>query len=461
MPSAMMGSVAAAFAILVIAQMVTAVELGSASSSEGGLSYFNDDDDDGTAEDAEVNLADEVGDDWGDSALSEAQDMATRRMSSKNQRLEDSLAKLKQKNERLKKEMQHVSRAAAEAERFGHRIGTQIHALSMLAPKRASQVMHPDQAHRLGEADEDLSPEQIVETAEQTALSPKSAHPIADELKKIGLKPSKLSLGQDLLQDAINTGSDVKSDPFAGVFCTQLIDEGIVGHKDCNLGSKLTCNPYMQYCQIEKTNGVDVGVIGLPSCAAKGVVECEAVREKLGAEMWMEAKKKKDAADMKKAMDAAWMQARYQEAKRNAAAVESRQAGSDALDAALKQGADDVKTASLQGNAPLPEPQADKQIMQFKAEMRDMKFELMDKEKIFLSLRTVTPACSEPFEECSHTCDRTKTISDLAEATEAIMGRVTGCQMKCKSRVVNCVMSYVASTYKDVTVEAMRVGPQL
>lgn len=219
----------------------------------------------------------------------------------------------------------------------------------------------------------------------------------------------------------------------------------------------LKCNGEYQYCELENTATGKDEIIEIDGrnfrCATKGLVECEEHRERVGAETWLKEKKEQEAELMKQAMHAAGQQAKYQSQQREIATAAAKVKANAAMDAANLVGGKEVELATLKGNAPLPDPVADKLMAQLKTKMRKIKFELQDREKIFETLRHVKPACSDMYDKCTSFCDKNEPEMELG-ALE-IMGKVTPCQMKCKNDVVSCVMTFVSTTYKDVTVEAM------
>lgn len=295
------------------------------------------------------------------------------------------------------------------------------------------------------------SPVELMESATQNTTNSSTGSVKLDTMPP----QSKNSLGHDLLVDAENAGkNDIKAGPVAGIFCDKLVEEMKLKEGKCNTGSRLSCNGYLHYCQIQLASGeefeIELGGNSF-SCAEEGVLSCENAREKLNAENWLKEKREQEKAEAKKADAAAWQMAKFREKQRKQ--VSDRAAATVA--AGLKKASDaaekEIKAATVLGHSWLPQPKRDREESELKTEIRKMKFRLMGMEHIFVTLRSVAPTCDQQYKTCGANCDKAHPMDIMKESQLAIMGKVTPCQMKCKEAVIECTMKTVDETYKDVT----------
>jgi len=244
------------------------------------------------------------------------------------------------------------------------------------------------------------------------------------------------------------------------VLCSEMQKRMRLKPEECTGGSQLACNSYYQFCEIVTTSGKRVEVEPYIGCAQGGARACEEGREKLGADVWMEARKQKAAAEYKVAMEKAWQSALYRAALRKKFAARAQTKAKKAVQSAAAAGKKQVKTATLLGNAWLPQPQVDKEEKDLRDKMKKMKKRLMQMEQIFKGLRQVSPLCDEQYTACGKSCFKLHPMSMMQKAKYAIMGKVTKCQLKCKHKVANCVMKEVSGTYQNITHAAMlSTGP--
>jgi len=443
---------------MVSASRVEAVHFGANlldDNIEGIEQGLGDDDIEGGegAEEAEVSLADEAGDDWGDAALKESQAMATQRMEEKNIALKEQLQALKLSNARVKVTLGEANNIGSEAEAYQRHIDAQTRLL--LRNDRDQQMLAQARVKRSNLRLGEDSP--IAGTGDPSSASSGLNIDIQAELRALNVSASKNHLGADLLKDAMETGRDTPSFETAGVLCTKQKFDLVFKDHECFLGSQLGCSKDYNRCQIMKEvkDAKPKWAFIEPEMECDNLQDCVRKRSKAQANADEEKVEEEQNSLQQLATREAWEDVNERKRERKNRNKKARLEAKQALKEADKEGDKMVQVAELFGNAPLPNLKVDKQLARFRDERFQMRKEFDQKEEIFANLKTASPECDAIYQYCGRACDKSDQLDTETDARLAIMNRFTKCHLGCKKHVVTCVMKYVSDTFDEVTTDAM------